>query len=196
VPGSSAAFSGGLTRPGVSGSNPLRIRARTSWTVPRDTSVSLAISLSEASGRAVMNSAARFLPSMAVTGRRFPSRPRRLPNCGLSSADSRRMAAIVFALSPVAMPIARSDQSGCQPRIRFAPKTRSARESGRPCSVLAFTARIKASLSVQSMMRALMVISPRCFAASNRCVPSIMRKVFFCTRIGGSSLKLATSDSI
>jgi len=69
------------------------------------------------------------------------------------------MPAIVFALNPVATPIARSDQSGCQLRIRFAPKTRSARGSGRPCSVFAFTTRIKASLSVQLMRRALMVCS-------------------------------------
>ena len=69
--------------------------------------------------------------------------------------------------------------------MRFALEMRSARDSGRPCRVLDLTASTSASESVQSTRRALIVHSPRSFAASTRCIPSIMREPRFWTRMAG-----------
>ena len=88
------------------------MHSRTSRAVPSETPASLVISRSDAVGQAAMNRAARRRPSLPLTGRRFPSRPTRVFNCGTFSVE--RCFLTVFALKPTSAAMVRSDQSGCQ----------------------------------------------------------------------------------
>ncbi len=141
-----------------------------------------------------MNSLARRLPAAASTGRARPSLPTRLPFRAAGRPERRRIAPTVVCDRPVAVATVRSDHCGWFARIRRAAASRSARESGSPCLMLASTARRKASPSSPSKKVTAIVFSPRSSAARTRCIPSITRIVLRCTRIGGR-FRAAASNS-
>ncbi len=166
-----------------------RSRARTSRAVSGEIPASRAISRSEASGLSAMSLAAVLRRSAPLTGRTRPSRPTlasEVSNWCPPPVGHARIAATVLAATPLTAAIMRSDHCGYELMIRDAAALRSARDSGRPCRMFAWTASTKELASSPSKNRASTSLSPRDLAARNRCIPSITRMVWRCTIIGGS----------